>query len=145
MNRLFLLSVICAVIAGCGSDYNSGGLVVPLEELKTAPTELSYGGNTVVLTVGLNRDFMPGSPAYGTRLTGIVSINTPALRPDLVWVINGDEVWQTEGQSSEGYYLVTGGPKWDTGILVDVVVRLIDEQGSSYLLRVSGVMIQRSD
>ena len=39
--------------------------------------------------------------------------------------------------------MVRGGPAWPTGIKVDVVVRLRDKDGKTYLLRAPDQLINR--
>jgi hypothetical protein len=43
------------------------------------------------------------------------------------------------------HVLASGGPKWDPGTVVDVVVRLRDGSGAAWYLGVKGQTIQRTD
>ena len=78
-----------------------------------------------------------------------ISSKTDATR---LWVIKGLEIWETELTGREGPIIGDtlkkvggGGPKWEPGISVDVVVRIIDlKSGESYLLKASNQAIQRT-
>ena len=79
------------------------------------------------------------------------------VRADRAWVIFGEQLWEpsqleeqdaaepsyrnkrgayANRQDSPAFNLVArGGPKWGTGVAVDMVVRLTDKDGRHYLLR----------
>ena len=69
-----------------------------------------------------------------------------------LWVINGSEVWRTESTDEAGAgtpaYMIEkiarGGPKWDTGINVDVIVQIFDGSGTEYLLRAPAQFIYKT-
>lgn len=70
------------------------------------------------------------------------------LVADTVWLIKGKDIWQSslkEVPSRTPIFdaMVRGGPPWPTGIKVDVVVRLRDKDGKSYLLRAPDQLINR--
>jgi len=160
--------VLCAAlcIAGCG-DRNP---VKPapltlldtavLVQVRAATARVTAAKAELRLTAYLWRDFMPVSPPDGKPLAAALSITTadssafPAdLRADAAWVLNGADVWATWVSETAGrapgdptlHVLVNGGPKWDPGTLVDVVVRLRDGSGAAWYLGVKRQTIQRTD
>lgn len=77
-----------------------------------------------------------------------------SLDADVAWVIKGNDVWGTGLEDFEMPPLyehilekrtAEGGPKWGPHIYVDVVVRIIDDQDSTYLLKASDIWIHRSE
>lgn len=104
----------------------------------------------MTLQTSLWRDFMPISPPDGKPLGVVLQVTTEdtvevpaAVRADLVWVLNGGENWSAvpreerpRSETSPVYELVArDGPKWGPGITVDVVIRLRDADGRTFLLR----------
>ncbi|MDH4067929.1 MAG: hypothetical protein OEU97_03235 [Dehalococcoidia bacterium] len=69
-----------------------------------------------------------------------------------LWVVKGIEIWETELASREGSTIGDtlekvgwDGPKWEPGISVDVVVRIVDlKSGKNYLLKASNQAIHRT-
>ena len=131
---------------------------VPLEELLSAPERVAVAGRTFTLETFLWRDFMPGGNSGGSDLMAVVLITADDLQPfpadldsDKLWVIHSSEVWETGFSGESGPPDQTrlhqlqkragGGPKWETGIKVEVVVRLLGPGGHGYLLRASGQTI----
>lgn len=155
MRRLFL-SLIAAVLAGCGGA--SPGSPTPLPtDLASAPTRISIAGKTLTLDASLWRDFMPISPPDGKPLGVVLQVRTDdsspvpaAIRGDMLWVLKGSDTWsavpreeRSRTETSPLYELVArDGPKWGPGISVDVVIRLLDGNGRTYLLRVADRPIQ---
>lgn len=133
---------------------------MPLEKLKSAPEQIEINGRKYSLETYLWRDFMPISPPDGKPLKAIVRVTAVDHQPfpadlivDQVWVINEGEVWEKalpkddEQRQAEPYQLerlAIDGPKWKPGSLVDVVVRIIDRSGNSYLLKASKQKINRT-
>jgi hypothetical protein len=108
-----------------------------LENLRAAPETLIVSGSKITAQASVWRDFMPTVPptANGSELRGVVDLEPvdpgfPASTPSrlFVWVVHGSEVWvgalTHEGEGSMGgqRYTFGGGPRWDTGAKVDVVV-----------------------
>lgn len=116
---------------------------------------------------------MPGSPGWGPNgsplmvAVKITSADKQALpsgiRMERVWVLYGEESWEVSdlrgrkpGQDgdNEGWIrcstlpvcevTVRDGPKWGPGVDVDVVVRLSDSEGRTYLLQAPNQKIQHS-
>jgi hypothetical protein len=131
---------------------------IPLETLLSAPEQVAVGGRTLTLETFVWRDFMPGGPPDGSELMAVALITAQDQRPypiglnaDKIWVIYGDEVWEADFTEESGppdqvrlYQLqknAYGGPKWEIGIEVEVVVRLVPAVGARQLLRASAQKI----
>ena len=108
-----------------------------LEDLRAAPETLIVSGSKITAQASVWRDFMPTGPPRpdGSELLGVVDLvpvdpGFPASTPSrlFVWVVHGSEVWvgslTHEGAGSLGgeRYTFGGGPRWDTGSKVDVIV-----------------------
>jgi hypothetical protein len=93
---------------------------------------------------------MPIFPPDGKPLVAVLQIRTDDASPvpssvnaDMVWVMHGDALWsatpredRTRAETSPVYEVIArDGPKWGPDISVEVVVRLRDPSGRSYLLR----------
>ncbi len=150
---LLLLAVcLAAVLAGCGGDSNQGITTIRIGDLQAAPEQVEIDGKECVLSPQsqVTRDFMPGAnPPDGGPLRAWAQIVYPGMPTtpngivgSRVYVINGNELWQSELESSG--FSASDGPKWDTGILVDMVVQ-VRCGGQSYLIKASDVPIQRLD
>jgi hypothetical protein len=153
--KCLALAVIATLMAGCqGTTVPS----LPLETLLAAPLQVSVGSRIMTLEPFVWRDFMPVSPPGGTELMANCLITAEDGQPypsgldaDKIWVIAGDEVWEgvfTEEAGPPGptrlyqlQKLAYGGPKWDVGTEVEVVVRLRPSTGSPQLLRATGKKI----
>ncbi len=129
-----------------------------LRELFAAvPESANLGGGEVALGVNLWRDFMPAPPTEGKALLVTFRLEpAPGARMpegsavDRGWVVCGDEVWERElpaGESGKGEAerTVRDGPKWEPGSQAEAVVRVRDRDGRAWLLRRSGLTIQRTD
>ena len=143
-----------ATPGGAGGDLT-------IAQLRAAPVTVTVGGVTMTLRTHLWRDFMPGVTRPGRRrpkrglLASIKVVATdakaipPGLVADTVWLIKGDEVWtsplkEVRRRGPGLDVMVRNGPAWPTGIKVDVVVRLRDKGGKSYLLRAAQQPIKRT-
>jgi len=155
-NISIMFILLIAVLLSCGS--NPGGPSVPRDVLG-APHQVYIDGNSYGLETSLWRDFMPICPPGGTPLAVVIYAKEIHFQPipdyihcDLVWVINDNEVWQTELSEYDRPDNLTlikayagNGPKWEPGSKVDVVVRLIDNDLKYYLLKASNQPIGRTD
>ena len=125
-----------------------------IAELMAAPEEISINGQNYTLSTYLWRDFMP--PSTGSDLMAVIKLSEKNLLTipaniDVVhlWVVNGAEIWSTgftdeAGAGTPAYQLekiARYGPKWDTNIIVDVVVKVTDGTGAEYLLKVPAQLI----
>lgn len=145
------LSIACTLFLLWSCGGSSPTAPTPgAAELASAPTAVTVAGKSLRLETFLTRDFMPISPPDGKPLGGVLRIRTadssgvPAtVRADMVWVLNGSETWsavpreeRSRSETAPVYELIArDGPKWGPGITVDVVVRLRDAAGRSFLLR----------
>ena len=121
-----------------------------------APRLATIGGIQFRAQASLGRDFMPSTSPSG--LTAAIRIQTADDSPipasvtaDSAWVYNGRDVWRTavaeEQPRSASYFDVVArrGPTWEPGTEVDVVVRLEDGAGHSFLLQAPRQRISRID
>ena len=128
-----------------------------IHALRAAPEEIEINGTEYTLETYLQRDFMPICPPDGKPLRASIKVKAPGetaisskIDATRLWIVKGVEIWETELASREGSTtgdtlekVATGdGPKWETEITVDVVVKIIDlESGESYLLKASNQYI----
>jgi len=135
---------------------------VPLQELLEAPLQIEIDGRQYTLETSLWRDFMPPSEPDGSPLTAVVYITAIDSLPfpaevdsNRLWVVNHEKVWETgfSGESRPRDMVhphqltkwAAGGPKWDTGIQVEVVVRLTTLSRKAFLLRATKQTIGRTE
>ncbi len=151
-NRKYLAVVAVSTLFVCNRFYD-----YPLDELLTAPEQIEINGREFVLETALWRDFMPGpqAPPDGSPLNVIAyvvaidSLSFPtSLDADLLWVIKDDaDMWVTALESempTHNYELkksAQDGPKWGPDIYVDVAIRVVDQDGRTYLLRAADQLI----
>lgn len=139
------------------------GEIAVLAEMNTllsAPETVEIDERQYVLETYLWRDFMPISPPEGKPLIASIRVTAKdekafptTLKVDHLWVIKDtQQVWETD-LSDEAKQITANkletvarnGPKWMPGTTVDVVIRLVDENNRSYLLRASQQPIVRTD
>ena len=128
------------------------------EDLLAAPLAIEINGSQFTLETFLNRDFMPTENAGGSPLIAVALLTAVDGQPfpaeidgTRIWVIKGSEVWETnfadESRPRDQAHLyqlqkvARGGPKWDVGAQVEVIVRVTVSAGSSYLLRATKQVI----
>jgi len=154
--------VACILISRC-EIFESSGSTLPIDELLSAPEQIEIEGRKYVLETSLWRDFIPISPPDGKPLIALIwvtatdSLEFPSsIGADRLWVIKDEkEVWETEFSNEERPQepyrkhqlekIARNGPKWGPGIQVDVVVRVIDGENNTYLLKASNQWIHRTD
>ena len=163
MKRSLTLPTLVAALLLAGCSGNTGPRTDPVlaTNLRQAPTSVQIGPVTLHLSAYLWRDFMPGpqmSPMNGSALMGtfVLSTQDPAVFVpvtfDALWVVNGEEIWSAKLENNPLVDVVPGtilkvardGPRWATGITVDVVARVGLTDGTKRLIRVSTV-IQRTE
>ncbi len=129
-----------------------------IRELQTAPNKVTINERSYAIDTYLWRDFMPSTtPGKGmiakVRLKAQDGKAVPStLIPDKLWVIksNNQAVWETtfsdEPRISNQFVemVARGGPQWEPGSVVDVVLRLHDGKNNTYLVRSPSVKIQRT-
>ena len=130
-----------------------------LAALLAAPEVVRIGDASYAFGAHLWRDFMPSVPPDGNPLLAHVRVGelgAEQIAPDIeaccIWVINGSDVWTTHLSDdawsrppNEITKMARDGPKWDTGIEVDVVVGLLDGEGNLHLVGRSEQPIARTD
>ena len=139
----------------------------PTSSLTDTPSILSSATKEVIisdfyytLSARLWRDFQPISPPDGKPLVLVVDIiesnskNIPSsVVVDSFWVINGDQIWSgllsTEDHSTaplnKRRIIIRNGPKWEPGIYVDLVVRLLDRDQNIHWLKEENLLIKRTE
>ena len=159
-----ILGLAALLLVGCADDaVKPTGPVLPprtLNQLLSSPRSLEISGRPFTVNVWLGRDFMPISSPEGGSLYGAVWLNSasPALLHSVsdvyVWVIRDhSEIWSstvlyeyTDPQlNGAQVYEVGGGPRWDTGIHVDVVVGVRAGGATVNYVLVPNVLIGRSE
>ncbi len=149
MKTIMICTTIALVLVSC-TDYG-------IDELLAAPEQVDIDGYSFVLESFLSRDVMPNpqQPEGGDLNAGVyvwsLYDNWPAwLDANRIWVINKDDIWDEKLVDAAGPMLPdlltkaakSNGPKWGPDIYVEVVVRLINDSGNTYLLRESDVLIE---
>ncbi len=157
---LVLLIISAVVLIGCSNTSSPVGTKkIDIEELIKSPTTVQIDSTTFTLSVYLWRDFMPISPIDGKPMLAVVSITTidssdfpTHIDADKFWVIDSANVWEAQLIDDPNSYLdykiakkASDGPKWETGILVDAVVRLIENDSVYHYLKVEDIEITRTD
>lgn len=151
------LGLVMAVLVGAACQGPTTPSIT-LQTLLSAPEQVSVGGRSLTLETLVWRDFMPGGPAGGSNLMAVALITAQDLLPypegldaDKIWVIKGEDVWEgnfTEEAGPPGQTRLHqlqktayGGPKWEVGSEIEIVVRLVPVVGARQLLRVSAQKI----
>lgn len=139
------------LLTGCPE---SGTLCPPPVDIEAAADILEIDGQHYVLECSLWRDFMPPSPLFGKPLSAVVRLTEvdslevgPGIDMTYLWLLRRGFAWGTEltdrGRPPEPPYRIaraaSGGPKW--GSPVDIVVRVVDGGGNTYLVRSLNVPI----
>ena len=149
---------VCAVVvlSGCGTACR--WCRSSTASIASAQERVEIDGREYTLSASAWRDFQPVAPPNGQPLIVVVKVSSadgtslPAgLSMDRVCVLDGKKEWSAapepatrEPAAARLESVVRGGPKWDPGTKVDVVVRL--KQGKqAWLLRQAGVTIKRTD
>jgi hypothetical protein len=133
---------------------------IPLGDLLDAPEVITIDGREYSLEAFLWRNFMPGQGgSEGSYLMAVVRVTAMDMEPfpsdinaDWLWVVKGKESWAalTEdldpNHSNTGEHQLgkraDGGPRWETDIYVDVIIRVTHEERDTYLLRTADVKIE---
>jgi hypothetical protein len=146
---ILLAFLVCTLISGCKLFESSGPSIA---DLLAAPEQIEIDGREYILETYLWRDFMPPIPANGTQLIALIRVTATDSLPfpssidaNRLWVINDELVWETEfscenrpedpNREHQLEKIAREGPKWGPNIQVEVVVRVIDEENNTYLLR----------
>jgi hypothetical protein len=158
--KKFVAILFCILIFSCNSPFNPTNI----DELLSFPEQIEINGRIYTLESFLWRDFMPGPDAYpdGRPLIALIWVTAvdllqfPSnLDANRLWIINGQEVWETEfsyeerpqdpNRKHQKEKIARDGPKWGPDIYVDVVVKIIDSNNRVYFLKASNQYIGRTD
>ncbi len=145
------------------------------DELIKSPTAIQIDSIDVELSIFLWRDYMPISPPNGNPLAANIRIGSEPetlytiidgnlvfigldysdairnLDADKMWVFNKNSVWEANlesvGTINTSYVnkSASGGPLWETGILVDAVVRLVQDDSTYFYIKKENIEIHRTD
>jgi len=154
------------------TNQSKENLSVSIKDLRNAATEVVLDGRSLSLSAYPWRDFMPTTSwgAEGSPMMVVLKVATSDKKPfpsgvrmDRVWVIFGEQVWETSELRAQVKTLpynkdlwvncsdspvceVTArrGPKWGPRVFVDVVVRLTDKEGRHHLLQVPKQCVEAS-
>jgi len=156
INTILLAMIVLAIIS-CGGNNSTAPEFLPY--YNNVPGTLTIGGNQLAISAYLWRDFMPvvgpdeERPLYSS--VNIRDINgnviSDLISVDSLWVISYSEIWgdtiesQRYSESVDTLYLYNAnGPTWDTGIYVDVVIRL-NYMDTDYYLMARNQCINRTE
>ena len=156
------LVALTILITGCsGSSSTDPSMavenlfppLVSVEVLLLAPEEVSINSQNFTLGTSLWRNFMPGSSSELTASITISETNFNEIPASIdatyLWIVNREEIWATpfsdEARPPSLPYqidkIARDGPKWDPGIDVHVIVKLVDQSGKEYLLKAANQVI----
>jgi hypothetical protein len=144
------LGLIAVLAVAC-----QGPTVPSLETLLAVPLKVPVGLRFMTLETYVYRDFMPGSNSdliAACLITAEDGQPYPSgLDADKIWAINGDDVWEGDFTEEAGppdqtrlhqlRKVAYGGPKWELGTEIEVVVRLVLSSGGRQLLRATAQKI----
>lgn len=154
-----LCLVILAVSTGCDSpSLESGILDLTLTQLQAAPERVEMGDQSLILGASAWRDFMPILPQPDSPLLAVLvevieknrETISPSIALNYLWVVQEDEIWsyvfsEEDKTEAPGYMIrsfASGGPKWDCGSPVDIIVGLSDQTGDLTLLKAARDQIE---
>lgn len=159
MKRIFLFALVL-IAAGCSNTFTPEN-ELPLDSILNAGGEARLGDKTYILDTYLYRDFMPVIPPGGNGLIAAAYVETkdksPAdkrIDPYEIFILNKGILYNSYFAEESGEPLpqynyrieriMRNGPAFETGILVDVVVK-IKFENRDYYLKASDQRIYRTD
>jgi hypothetical protein len=139
MKYISYIFLIFVLFAGCSSSNKTKNeLSRDIDDLKSAPLEITLENQTYYLDAYIWRDFMPSTDSSLNRgLMALINVRTadgaeiPAsLTAGKVWILYKNDVWETKPVKSvfraadilEVY--ASRGPEWDKGVNTDVVIEI---------------------
>ena len=121
------------------------------QDLASAPHQVIIEGRALELEADVWLNLMPPTRENPlivvARLVGQDSIPVDrSLSMPIVWITSGDLIWtgETESRSLSTPFLeavARGGPRWQEGLTLEVVVQIVDSSGTKYLLKTGGVRL----
>ena len=156
-----LICLMVPLLVSCKKDSLNDKLVSHnsrlAADLRSSNESHSIADNNLVLTTYFWRDFMPGTEAAGSRLTGVIQLGDangraipPSIRLKRLYVVKGHEIWTTDFSeitlSDDGQLegVVRNGPYWGPNINVDVVCEF-EASGRVYRIIARSQPINRTD
>ncbi len=157
--KYFISIITFLFIIGCsGRGTSITNQKIDIDELIKSPTNLQIDSKNFSISIYLWRDYMPISPPLGHPMRASIDIiaSDSLLFPknieaDKMWVFDSLEIWESvllKDTPPEDYILskrASGGPLWETGIFVDVVVRLVQDDSIYHYLKAENIEIHRTD
>lgn len=148
---ILIALITCILIQGCKLFESSGPSI---QDLLDAPEQIEIDGREYILETYLWRDFMPPTPPDGQPLialiwvTAIDSLPFPSsIDANRLYIVNDELLWETlfsgearpqnPNREHQLEKIAREGPKWGPNIQVEVIVRVVDEENNTYLLRAS--------
>jgi len=154
---LFHIFLLISVLGCSKTNEPNPAPEINITELIKSPTTLQIDSTNCNITVLLYRDFMPIAPIDGREMTAIINISTsnssnfPSnIDADKLWIIDSTNIW--ESTLADNFIIdsifqiskkATNGPKWETGILVDAIVRIVEDDSIYYFLKSEDIKIER--
>lgn len=164
-----LLSIILFsawLFTSCDKD-NFEGIIISDEVFinnlhSNSSDTIIVDNQSLILETFVYRDFMPGGPIkQSTRLTAsvnLVNIDSVLVTQNFsvakLYLINEKQVWSSDPKFDIESYIPnfkrrlysTNGPEWETGILIDVVISIIDKSNNiEKFLIARNQIIERTD
>ena len=157
--KRFMFIVLLLGWLGCSDNGVSVPPEISISELLAAPDTITVEGRRLTLSTYMWRDFMPISPPDGQPLLAILYITAAdtaqlpsSISADAVWIVHNQEVWKSwlandpsQQPRNRIAKMARDGPKWEPGIYVPVIVRVVNGQGKTFLLRADNQFIGRTD
>jgi hypothetical protein len=159
--------VVCFAALECFAGSTLAEPAVPRAALRNAPQSIRIDGVALHLEAEVWRDFMPGWVPSDTqseepnvpgkpmtaelRVVARNGLQIPQkLRVEVAWVMLRQQIWQSQPAEEqprdpaahEVAVTIRNGPKWPPQARVDIVVRIVDGNGATYLLASRGQKIR---
>jgi hypothetical protein len=135
--------IVAAFSAGCGASPTVPDETV--SQLRAAPAVATIDGTRIELQVDVWRDFQPISPpgGKGLRVSVRLPATTTAFIVERIWVVFGDQVWDSTPAAVSGSttWIAGEGPQWGPGVAVDVVAQIRGPSGAVRLVRAADQLI----
>ncbi len=144
--RLLIVFIILTLFS-CQKEKLEGEIINDpafIENLYTNSSDtIIIENQNLILETEIYRNFFPGGPINNRdkRLFApiwIVNTDSILITQNFIvsklYIINNDQVWTSKPETNpddftpdyKSYMISKGGPEWETGIYVDVVISIID-------------------
>lgn len=148
------LCLAFAVVGACSSDPSSTVTRSVPPEVALAPTTVVIARDTLTLTAGVARNFMPmfspvanGMIASATLQTIRKTPFTTTVTVDQLWVVARDSGWVANdvevrrGPLASVEVVVRDGPPWEPQTPIEVVARVRGTDGRAQYVRVADLKV----